>query len=236
MAAPHVSGIVALLKSLHPTWSPLAIKSAIMTTGRLSRLHHHESAFFSLLTFLFPASVVDNAHHPLTADGYPRKLADPFDFGGGHINPDKAADPGLVYDIKPHDFDEFNCSFIAPGLSASCGNTRIPVYHLNLPSISIPDLKTKVTVSRTVTNVGSAGSTYVAIVEPPPGVRMEVRPSKLVFDKPNESKTFTVTLTSLVKTQGSFIFGSLTWKDKTHVVRIPVAVRPVILDFYADVA
>ena len=194
------------------------------------------SLFFSLNPFLFPASVVDNAHQPITADGYPRKLADPFDFGSGHINPDKAADPGLVYDIQSKDFDEFNCSFVDSGTGPNCGNTRIPVYHLNLPSISIPDLKTKVTVSRTVTNVGSAGSTYDAIVEPPPGARMEVRPSKLVFNKPNESKTFTVTLTSLVKTQGSFSFGCLTWKDKTHVVRIPVAVRPVILDFYADVA
>ncbi|CAA6675302.1 unnamed protein product [Spirodela intermedia] len=205
MATPHVSGIVALLKSLYPTWSPAAIK-----------IGHS-----------------DDRWRADSGGGHTRKLADPFDYGSGHINPEKAADPGLIYDINPKDFNEFKCSL---GSLLVCETPQLPVYDLNLPSISIPDLKTKVTVSRTVTNVGPADSTYVAIVEPPPGVQMEVRPSKLVFDERTKTQKFTVTLTSVRMIQGVYTFGSLTWKDDTHTVRIPIAVRNVIKDFYADVA
>lgn len=50
MACPHVAGAAAYVKSFHPTWSPSAIKSAIMTTGN-GILNH---AFF----FVFSANHV----------------------------------------------------------------------------------------------------------------------------------------------------------------------------------
>lgn len=40
MSCPHVAGLVGLIKSLHPDWSPAAIKSAIMTTGNQIKLDH----------------------------------------------------------------------------------------------------------------------------------------------------------------------------------------------------
>ena len=159
-------------------------------------------------------------------------LANPFDYGSGHIDPEKAADPGLVYDINSEDFGVFNCSNI--GL-IFCETPQVPLYHLNLPSISIPDLKTKVTVPRTVTNVGPISSTYDAILEPPPGVKMQVHPSKLVFDEHTKTLKFTLTFTPLNKVQGTYRFGSLTWKNEKHTVRIPIAVRPVIKDYVSDI-
>lgn len=39
MACPHVGGAAAYVKSFHPDWSPAAIKSAIMTTGKSLKMH-----------------------------------------------------------------------------------------------------------------------------------------------------------------------------------------------------
>ncbi|XP_042398938.1 subtilisin-like protease SBT3.9 [Zingiber officinale] len=210
MACPHVTGVAALLKAAHPEWSPAAIKSALVTTAYTTNAYGF----------------------PIEADGVPRKLADPFDFGGGHINPNRALDPGLIYDVDPNDyFKFFNCTSDA----SNCDLVDAHLYHLNLPSISISDLKTSVTVKRTVTNVGDTDTIYRAIVESPPGVKISVEPSVLKFNAFNKVQTFALTFTSLHAVQGDFNFGSLTWSDGgRHLVRIPLAVRVTIQDYFSD--
>ncbi|XP_037463756.1 subtilisin-like protease SBT3.9 [Triticum dicoccoides] len=209
MACPHVSAVTALLKSVHPNWSPAMIKSAIVTT----------------------ASVTDQFGMPIQANGVPRKLADPFDFGGGHMDPDRAVDPGLVYDLDAREYNKFlNCT---QGLSDGCKSYNL---NLNLPSITVPDLKGHVILRRTVTNVGPAEATYHLVVEAPAGIDVSVEPSVISFTQGNSrSATFMVTFTTRQRVQGGYTFGSLTWSDgSTRSVRIPVAVRTVIQDFVAD--
>ncbi|KAJ9706398.1 hypothetical protein PVL29_001753 [Vitis rotundifolia] len=114
MAIPHISGIVALLKALHPSWSPAAIKSALVTT----------------------AWRTDPLGEPTFVEGSPRKLADPFDYGGGIVNPNKAAEPGLVYDMGTSDYIHYLCSVGYNNSAISqlveqptiCPNTRPPFW------------------------------------------------------------------------------------------------------------
>ncbi|KAM0877731.1 hypothetical protein ACQ4PT_035298 [Festuca glaucescens] len=211
MACPHVSAVTALLKSVHPHWSPAMIKSAIVTT----------------------ASVTDRFGMPIQADGVPRKLADPFDFGGGHMNPDKAADPGLVYDVDAMEYNNFsNCTM---GWVDGCQSYQ-QLLNLNLPSIAVPDLKNQVSVWRTITNVGPVEATYRADVEAPAGVAVSVEPSVITFTAGGDkSMTFKLTFTAKQRVQGGYTFGSLTWSDQSvYSVRIPIAIRTVIEDFVAD--
>ncbi|KAF0891580.1 hypothetical protein E2562_010572 [Oryza meyeriana var. granulata] len=106
---------------------------------------------------------------------------------------------------------------------------------LNLPSITIPNLTERTTVLRTVTNAGQADAVY-RVVQSPPGIKMSVEPSIIIFSKDQKKQSFKVTFSTSHMVQGSYLLGSLAWYDGgAHYVRIPVAVRPVLSDNYADV-
>ncbi|GFS44535.1 subtilase family protein [Actinidia rufa] len=220
MATPHISGIVALLKALHPDWSPATIKSALVTTA----LRNDDYGF------------------PIFAEGSSRKLADPFDFGGGIVNPNGAADPGLVYDMGVADYVHYLCAMgytntsisQLTGQSMACPSIQPSILDVNLPSITIPSLRNSTTLTRTVTNVGPVNSTYIAVIEPPVGTIMSVRPNVLAFDAQTKTITFTVMVFSTHQINAGYHFGSLTWTNGVHNVRSPMSVRIQFVESYAD--
>lgn len=212
MSCPHVSGVAALLKARHPDWSPAAIRSALMTT----------------------AYIHDNSKKPLrdASTGLPSTS---YDHGAGHINPLKAIDPGLIYDIGAQEYFEFLCTQkLTPiqlkvfGKSMrSCRHTLASAGDLNYPAISavFPDKTsvTTLTLHRTVTNVGPPMSKYHVIVSPFKGVAVKVEPVTLNFTSKHQRLSYKITLTTKARLS-SPEFGSLIWKDGVHKVRSPVAV------------
>ncbi|KAI4311838.1 hypothetical protein MLD38_036701 [Melastoma candidum] len=210
MSCPHVAGVVGLIKKIHPDWSPAAIRSAIMTTARTR----------------------DNAMKTMLNGDFIE--ATPFSFGAGHIRPNRAADPGLIYDLGTDDYLDFLCA-------AGYNETLIQYFsdrpyqcpdspdlsHFNYPSISVPELDTTVTVTRRVKNVGPPG-TYSAKVRQPPRVSMSVQPSSLTFSSSGEEQSFQVTFELTFPPPGNYtihyVFGGLTWTDGSHFVRSPIVV------------
>ncbi|HEY52576.1 MAG TPA: S8 family serine peptidase [Caldilineae bacterium] len=101
MSSPHVAGAGALLKAVHPDWSPAEIQSALMTTA-------------------LTAVVKEDGVTP----------ADPFDLGAGRIDLNKANDPGLVFDMTVDDYmvgeaDPANMNLPSLGFGSIAGRATI---------------------------------------------------------------------------------------------------------------
>ncbi|XP_031482359.1 subtilisin-like protease SBT1.2 [Nymphaea colorata] len=212
MACPHISGIAALIKSVHRSWSPAAIKSAIMTTAN-----------------------VLNQHGKPIAGGL-------FATGAGNVNPLRAIDPGLVYDMEPIEYIPHLCSL---------GYERTEIYTithrnvscrevlkanrgrgLNYPSMSVMFKNSRVVVLyRRLRNVGLPNSTYSVEVTAPQGVEITVRPQTLTFGYLDQSLSYKVLLVSrpkkLRKGEKFHEEGSLTWvhhRRGSYKVRSPISV------------
>ncbi|CAK7329616.1 unnamed protein product [Dovyalis caffra] len=190
----------------------------------------------------FTASIEDEYGQKTVAEGAPHKQADPFDYGGGHVDANKAMHPGLIFDMGTSDYIRFLCALNYNNSAISlmtrtrtrCKKSANFLVNLNFPSITIPELKQNLTVSRTVTNVGPVTSIYIARVLAPPGTYVTVQPPVLSFDSTRKKIKFKVTFCSQLRIQGRYSFGNLFWEDGFHVVRIPLIVRTVIDDFYAE--
>jgi len=211
MSTPHVAGVAALLLQANPDWGPSVIKSALMTT----------------------------AHQSLTsADGETQTV--PFDYGAGHIVPNDAIDPGLVYDVSDDEFDAFACGTASPAVSEercdelTAAGMSFSGADLNQPSIALQRLANERTISRRVTNVSDETETYTAAVVPPAGIGVTVDPPSITV-APGQSATFDVTFSFESGPLDLWRFGSLAWENNNRSVHSSIAIRPISITAPAQV-
>ncbi|KAI4336751.1 hypothetical protein L6164_015239 [Bauhinia variegata] len=212
MACPHVSGVAATVKSRYPTWSPAAIKSAIITT----------------------ATQKDNLKASITTDS--GLIATPYDYGAGELTTTGPLQPGLVYEITTTDYLNYLCFIglditrikvisktVPEGFTCPKDSNVDMISNINYPSIAISNFNAKETknVTRTVSNVGGDDQTvYSSVVDAPSGVTVKVTPDKLQFTKSSNKLSYQVVF-SLTSTLKEDAFGSITWTNGKHTVRSP---------------
>ncbi|HEX4814665.1 MAG TPA: S8 family serine peptidase [Nonomuraea sp.] len=214
MASPHVAGVAALVKQRNPAWTPMMIKSALMTA----------------------AGQTDSTGAAIGRQN--GAAATPLDYGAGHLRPGGAFDPGLVYDSWPRDWARFVCGIgqqITFGGEDCAALGSIDPSDLNYPSIAVGDLAGRQTVTRTVRNTTGQMGVYVAKVDVPAGYTVKVTPETLTV-RPDGSASYTVEITHTGATYRTWSFGSLTWTDSQgHDVRSPIALRAVPIIAPAEV-
>ncbi|XP_044320772.1 subtilisin-like protease 4 [Triticum aestivum] len=208
MSTPHLAGVAALIKSKHPSWSPAAIKSAIMTT----------------------ADVTDRSGTPILDEQH--KAADLFAVGAGHVNPEKAVDPGLIFDISPDDYIGYLCgmykseevSVIARRAVNCSADMAIPDYQLNYPSVSAlfpPTWSSNPPMSaeRTVMNVGEVPALYYPEVDMPADspVIVTVISDKLLFTEANQVQKFDIDVEAK-NSSSTAVQGAIRWVSVKHTV------------------
>jgi hypothetical protein len=139
----------------------------------------------------------------------------PFVQGAGHVNPRRFLDPGLAYDAGH-----------AGWLRFLTGERRAS--NVNQASIAIGDLTGTERVRRRVTNVSDKPEVYTAEIRGLEGISATVRPATIRVAPDHVQKfavDFAVTETTRFKRYST---GHLVWRgSRGHVVRTPLAIRPV---------
>ncbi|KAI7984607.1 Subtilisin-like protease SBT1.2 [Camellia lanceoleosa] len=218
MACPHVSQWNCCSDPLSSSnIDSAAIKSAIMIA----------------------VEITDHSGRPIMDRDKPAGV---FATGAGHVNPERAINPGLVYDIRPDDYITHLCTlgytkseiFAITHRNVSCHETLLENrgFSLNYPSISVifKPGKTSKVIKRQLTNVGSPNSIYSVEVVEPEGVKVRVKPQRLIFKHTNQNLSYRVWIISRKKitTQNmSSTQGHLIWvhSDKgLSRVRSPISV------------
>jgi hypothetical protein len=186
MSSPHNAGAGALVRAVNRNWTPSEVKSALMTTS-------------------IQAVRKENGTTP----------ADPFDYGAGRINLNRAALAGLV-------MNETGANFAA----ANPGTGGDPS-QLNIPSFQRPTCVGVCTFNRNV-RATRTGVTWTATIEGLPAGSATVSPATLTPTSTTSTSAFALAVDSAQLPPNAWTFGQVVWtpsNPNVPVARMPIAIR-----------
>ena len=198
-AAPVTAGAAALILDLNPDFGPSEVMSALMTTANPAVLHD--------------------------APGIPTEPTTPLEIGSGRIEPNRAADPGLVLSETTSRFEAFLLTQVPtrdPALPT------VDASDLNRPSIAFDPLLGPRSTDRTFTSVDPQPASWLASFTGLAGIEATVEPAAFAID-PGQSQTMRFTFTPTAPPTGTDHFHGtvvLTNDADGRTVRLPIVLRP----------
>ncbi|RHN42434.1 putative cucumisin [Medicago truncatula] len=161
-----------------------------------------------------------------------------FAFGAGLVNPTRALNPGLIYDMDEFGYVQFLCHegyngstlSILIGSPVNCTSLLPGIGHdaINYPSMQLSVKRnTESTIGvfrRRVTNVGPGPTMYNATIKSPKGVEITVKPTSLIFYHTLQKKNFKVVVKAKSMASMKIVSGSLIWRNPRYIVRSPIVI------------
>ncbi|MEW6476460.1 MAG: S8 family serine peptidase [Actinomycetota bacterium] len=202
LSVPNTAGAAALLRALHPGLGPGELKSALMTTAQ-------------------PDILEDSG-------GIPSVPVTAAEKGAGRIDPNRAAEPGLVVTETRERFEDYIAGQVP---TRDPAQTTTEATDLNLPSIAFDPLIGPRSTQRTFTSVDAAPGTWTASFEGLAGIGAAVEPAQFTIE-PGRSQTMRFTFDPGTVTPDAYVDGAvvLTNARDGRTVRLPVLLRPVAFE------
>lgn len=178
MSSPHNAGAAALVKAMHPNWTPGQVRSALMTTALVDGVTKEDGT----------------------------TSADAFDMGSGRIDLTVAGNPGFTFDdtgasylaLKDHLWDANYPSLFIPNMPGLVTVSRTVHSELSKKAKWQTDVEApadlKITVPKHV-NVNAGGAATFSITVDARDVPVgETRMGRITFTNKGETLTFPVTV------------------------------------------
>ncbi|MED6132932.1 hypothetical protein PIB30_023479 [Stylosanthes scabra] len=164
-----------------------------------------------------------------------------FAYGSGQLNPTRAVNPGLIYDMDQFGYIQFLCHegysgstlSVLLGSPVNCSSYLFPGGVIGYDAINYPTMQlmlksnkdTTIGVfKRTVTNVGLGPATYNASIKSPKGVEITVKPTSLMFSHTMQKKNFILVVKAKSMASRKILSGSLLWRSSVYYVRSPIVI------------